>query len=116
MRSEATTRLAAIGLAAVLAAGCGGPGTAEAEPGVTVAFLRAVGGVASTEPSFLSTLRSAGTRKLTPVSRPPGESSSSTSPVAIGSVDRKSTSTSGAVSAATRAPLLERATIRSTPS
>jgi putative ABC transport system substrate-binding protein len=49
-----------VGLAvALLVAGCGGD-AAEGEPDVTVAFLRAVGGTASTEPSFVATLRAAG--------------------------------------------------------
>lgn len=59
MRRSPTGLLAVGVVAALVAGGCAGdaPG---GEPEVTVAFLRAVGGTASTEPSFVATLRAAG--------------------------------------------------------
>jgi putative ABC transport system substrate-binding protein len=61
MGRRVTTRLAAIGLAAaLLAVGCGSDDAVESRPDATVAFLRAVAGAPSTEPSFVASLRSAG--------------------------------------------------------
>lgn len=61
MGRRTTTRLAAVALvAALLASGCGADDADVAQPDVSVAFLRAVAGAASTEPSFVATLRAAG--------------------------------------------------------